>query len=375
MLNSKECRVCKKPFIPNSNIQKDCNICKNKGKDSECPICNTMVKSIGLHFSRVRNKKHFAYMEQVKDYIRQLAVVKKYYSKEIKELVALKFGVGFTAVVTKVLKLEFPNYKKDIFSVLRTGENNPVHKQGVAEKISTTLVKKWDEGGYNKRINGMLGMKGELSKNYIPEQHTNLYLAEHKYRDFLGQYEDISICTRCGGPAVNIHHIDENRNNFLPSNLEPLCVPCHSVYHYKIHKLPFVTVGKKFTFAAAHYLPHYDGPCFNLHGHEWSLIVSIKKRIDPKTGMVLDFNILKQLVSDFVIKEFDHSCINDRIKNPTAENMLVRIWEILMFDAHLKGVESIELWETPSSKAELTKEGMLSVLSKNIESYIKEDLK
>jgi 6-pyruvoyltetrahydropterin/6-carboxytetrahydropterin synthase len=169
---------------------------------------------------------------------------------------------------------------------------------------------------------------------------------------------------------MNIHHIDEDRNNFLPSNLEPLCVPCHTHFHYKLQKQPFVTVGKIFTFAAAHKLPNYEGACSRWHGHEWSLEIQVMKRIDKETGMVIDFSALKKIVTEWVINNFDHSSINDVIKNPTAENMLIWIWEILMFDAHLKGMESISLWETPSSKATLTKQGMLSILSDNIERYI-----
>ena len=38
-----------------------------------------------------------------------------------------------------------------------------------------------------------------------------------------------------------------------------------------------------------------------------------------------------------------------------------------MFDAHLKGIDKITLWETPSSRACLDKKGMLSILSSKIE--------
>lgn len=258
----------------------------------------------------------------------------------------------------------------------KTGDSNPARRKDVREKIRASVAKRWDEGNYEDRINGMSGMKGELHPGFNPDKHTPIFLAEHKYREFLSKFEDIFTCRRCtSDKTVNVHHVDEDRSNFLPSNLEPLCVACHSHFHYKLQKKPFITIGKRFTFAAAHRLPYYEGPCNNWHGHEWTLEISLKKRIDGKTGMVLDFSVLKKIVTDYVISVFDHSCLNDYLENPTAENILIRIWEILMFDAHLKGIEKIELWETSSSSASLTKEGMLSVLSDKIETYYEGDEK
>lgn len=250
------------------------------------------------------------------------------------------------------------------------GEGNATKRKDVRERISKAVKSRWDEGVYEKRINGMVGMRGALSPLFKPENHTPLFLAKNQYKEFLSQYEDITVCRRCGsGKKINVHHIDEDSSNFLPSNLEPLCVGCHGHFHYSLQKQPFITIGKIFSFAAAHRLPDYEGSCSDLHGHEWSLVVSIKKRVDKKTGMVLDFSVLKNVVNEYVISSLDHSYLNDYIDNPTAENILIRVWEVLMFDAHLKGIERIDLWETPTSEASLTKEGMLSVLSDNIESF------
>ncbi len=57
-----------------------------------------------------------------------------------------------------------------------------------------------------------------------------------------------------------------------------------------------LVVCKKFKFDAAHRLPNYEGPCFNMHGHSFVLEVEIKGSADAKTGMILDFNLLKQVV-------------------------------------------------------------------------------
>jgi 6-pyruvoyltetrahydropterin/6-carboxytetrahydropterin synthase len=250
----------------------------------------------------------------------------------------------------------------------KTGDSNPAKRKNVKEKIKNSVKKLWDEGIYKDRINGMKGVCKEAHPNWKPEIHEPLFLTKKNYVSYLSQYEDVTSCRRCGSKkAINIHHIDEDHNNFLPSNLEPLCVYCHSNFHYSLHKRPFMTVGKLFSFAACHRLPKYDGPCERWHGHEWGLKVAITKRIDKKTGMVLDFSELKEIVTKYIINILDHNVINEVIENPTAENMLVWIWETLMFDAHLKGIDEITLWETPTSEAILNKKGMLSLLSSRIE--------
>ena len=253
---------------------------------------------------------------------------------------------------------------------INLGEKNGAKKVDVKKRISDSVKKKWENGDYNDRINGMLGKCGELNPNYKPELYSLTYLAEKKYREFLSEFQDISQCSRCSNISPNVHHIDEDHKNFLPSNLEPLCVGCHMAFHYGKQKLPFISVGKIVTFAAAHRLPDYTGPCANWHGHEWSLCVTVKKRIDPKTGMVIDFSELKRIMTKCVLDKFDHSIINNTLYNPTAENILVWVWESLMFDGLLKGIEKLELYETPTSIATLDKQGMLSIFSSKIEDYL-----
>lgn len=277
---------------------------------------------------------------------------------------------------------KFPGSKlssEEMFDVLskaqkgkKIGDNNPSKRKDVREKIANSVRQKWDNGDYDDRINGMLGAIKELHPGYKPEIHTPLFLAEKNYVALLSQYQDVTRCVRCGSVTnkINIHHVDENHENFLISNLEPLCVPCHTSFHYKKQKQPFLYIGKTMSFAAAHNLPNYKGKCNNLHGHEWSIEIVIRKRIDPKTGMVIDFSKLKQSMDQFIISILDHNYINNIIPNPTAENILVWCWSELMFKAYLKGIEKIKLWESPDSCAILDKVGMLSIFSEKIESYI-----
>lgn len=255
----------------------------------------------------------------------------------------------------------------------KVGDDNPSRRPEVREKISQSVKSKWEDGNYDERVNGMLGRTGELSRNYKPENHTFSFLAKKNYRELLSQFQSIDHCALCPRDAINIHHIDEDRDNFLLSNLIPLCRPCHSMFHYKFQKQPFIVVGKTVTFAASHKLPRYNGPCGRWHGHEWSLTVEVKRRVHPTTGMVIDFTDLKKIITECILNKFDHNVVNDHIENPTAENMLVYFWNSLMLDGLLKGINSITLYETPTSSSKLTEKNMLDYFSCNLPKYLDYD--
>ena len=76
---------------------------------------------------------------------------------------------------------------------------------------------------------------------------------------------------------------------------------------------------------AAHNLPNYNGKCHNLHGHTWKIVVEIDCYTLDKNDFVADFTKIKE-----VVNQFDHAYINDKIKNPTAENMSVYLAEEIL---------------------------------------------
>ena len=134
-----------------------------------------------------------------------------------------------------------------------------------------------------------------------------------------------------------------------------------------------VTVTKRFTFEACHFLPKYVGACHNLHGHSYELEVTvsgnvIKEKDNPKYGMILDFKDLKSLVNKIILNKLDHSMLNDIFENPTAEEMSIEIFEML--DSKLSQdnltLERIKLWETRDSYAEVTREWFNVILSRDI---------
>ena len=139
-----------------------------------------------------------------------------------------------------------------------------------------------------------------------------------------------------------------------------------------------IRVTKRFSFEMAHALWNYDGPCRNIHGHSYQLIVTVfgqpSKDLDStKLGMVIDFSDLKGIVNQAVVGYFDHSVVIssrasqpeiERVEQmfekfyvvdyqPTCENLVIdmasRIKSLL--PAHIS-LFSVRLVETATSYAE-----------------------
>lgn len=82
-------------------------------------------------------------------------------------------------------------------------------------------------------------------------------------------------------------------------------------------------------FSSAHFLPNHAGKCRRLHGHNYSLSISVTGPVNnhdgsPECGMIMDFHVLKGMVRE-VVGEYDHHDLNCTLRNPTAENLLQRI--------------------------------------------------
>jgi len=101
----------------------------------------------------------------------------------------------------------------------------------------------------------------------------------------------------------------------------------------------------EFYFAAAHRLPRYEGPCFRMHGHNYKFFVTVDGEVDPASGMIADFGVIKQLVAERVLAKVDHRTLNDVLDNPTAENIARWIWETL--EGALPGLVEVRLYEVP----------------------------
>ena len=83
-------------------------------------------------------------------------------------------------------------------------------------------------------------------------------------------------------------------------------------------------IGIKADFSAAHRLDGYQGPCSDFHGHNWGVEVFVRGEELDDTGILMDFKLLKQHVSE-VLQAVDHRDLNSleefRQANPSSENI------------------------------------------------------
>ena len=113
-------------------------------------------------------------------------------------------------------------------------------------------------------------------------------------------------------------------------------------------------IRKHFRFEAAHVLPHHPGKCGRMHGHSYRLDVAIRGPLHetgPAAGMIEDFDSIKTAVKQYVLETLDHQTLNDIIENPTAERIVLWIWQTL--HPQLASLDELVLWETDSSCAVL----------------------
>ncbi len=96
------------------------------------------------------------------------------------------------------------------------------------------------------------------------------------------------------------------------------------------------------------------------HGHNYLLEVTVRGRIDPRTGMVCDLAALQQLVADLVVEPFDHTFLNKDVAHfeatvPTAENIALHIADILTGPIAATGasLHKVRLQESPNNAAEV----------------------
>jgi 6-pyruvoyltetrahydropterin/6-carboxytetrahydropterin synthase len=93
-----------------------------------------------------------------------------------------------------------------------------------------------------------------------------------------------------------------------------------------------VEIVKDFRFEAAHFLPNVpEGhKCRRIHGHSFRGELAIRGDVDPVTGWVVDFAVLKAAL-DPIVAQLDHYLLNDvpGLANPTSEVLAAWLWERL----------------------------------------------
>ena len=130
-----------------------------------------------------------------------------------------------------------------------------------------------------------------------------------------------------------------------------------------------VAVFRKEHFNAAHRLFNPDwndaknekifGKCAlpNYHGHNYELEVKVVGEPDAKTGYVMDMKSLSDLIKREIHSRFDHKNLNLDTKefkglNPTAENIVIVIYDLLRPHIDASMEMQVRLYETPRNFVE-----------------------
>lgn len=102
-----------------------------------------------------------------------------------------------------------------------------------------------------------------------------------------------------------------------------------------------VEITHRAEFSAAHRLasPELDeeqnrrlyGPCFNDHGHNYEVEVTVVGEPAPATGMVMNLTDLTRIIDERILRPVDHKHLNHDVSFldgviPTAENVAIAFW-------------------------------------------------
>jgi 6-pyruvoyltetrahydropterin/6-carboxytetrahydropterin synthase len=137
-----------------------------------------------------------------------------------------------------------------------------------------------------------------------------------------------------------------------------------------------MTITKRYTFEAAHFLPNVpEGhKCKRMHGHNYEVEITILGPVDERSGWIIDFFQLDQVALP-LIANLDHRCLNEIVglENPTAERIahyfshwlgerLYRVWPARFADpsieyapSQLAVVSSVRVFETKDCWATFTR--------------------
>jgi len=124
-----------------------------------------------------------------------------------------------------------------------------------------------------------------------------------------------------------------------------------------------IYLTRKCEFSASHYYhnPEFTpeenlrlfGKCNNPngHGHNYTVEVTVKGEVDPKSGFVVDLKELKEVLNREVLDVMDHRFLNKEVPEfatsiPTTENIAISIWRRLQPKLEVAELYRVRVYET-----------------------------
>ncbi len=145
-----------------------------------------------------------------------------------------------------------------------------------------------------------------------------------------------------------------------------------------------LTITRKLEFDAGHRIPDHKSQCRNLHGHRYTLHITLRGAVieeegSSDNGMIMDFSDIKTLAKEHLVDVWDHAFlvyekdwpVRDFLASlpdhktvvihriPTVENLAQTAFQILdpvYQDRYGTGLRlhKLVLYETPNCWAEIT---------------------
>jgi 6-pyruvoyltetrahydropterin/6-carboxytetrahydropterin synthase len=145
-----------------------------------------------------------------------------------------------------------------------------------------------------------------------------------------------------------------------------------------------LTITRKLEFDAGHRIPDHKSQCRNLHGHRYTLEITlvgavIEEEGSSDNGMIMDFSDIKALAKQHLVDVWDHAflvyekdhAVRDFLATlpdhktviisriPTVENLAQTAFDILKVAYHDRfgtglHLHKLVLHETPNCWAEIT---------------------
>jgi 6-pyruvoyltetrahydropterin/6-carboxytetrahydropterin synthase len=144
-------------------------------------------------------------------------------------------------------------------------------------------------------------------------------------------------------------------------------------------------ITRRLEFDAGHRIPNHNSQCKHLHGHRYTIEITLSGDVITKEGvseqgMVMDFSDVKRIAKDRVVDMWDHAflvyrgdkAVLDFLNTlpghktvvlevtPTAENLAKVAFDLLVsayrdtYGNHLQ-LERVRLYETPNNWADHTR--------------------
>ena len=145
-----------------------------------------------------------------------------------------------------------------------------------------------------------------------------------------------------------------------------------------------LTITRKLEFDAGHRIPDHNSQCRNLHGHRYTLLITLTGEIAQQAGasdngMIMDFSDVKALAKLHLVDVWDHAFLvyrHDTVVRafldslpdhktvvldavPTVENLAQAAFAILQPAFHDRygralALAGVTLYETPNCWAEVS---------------------